>query len=82
MNENSLSYMEKLENVFVLLETKQMLENKLHSIEAGTREYQLIKADIRKMEEDLLEYTGRKEMNIEQTTIPSLFNPALLDDES
>ena len=73
-----ISYMEQLENLHVLIETRQMLETKLAEIQEE-EEKQLMKEDIRKINQDIASITGNTNQEIEETAM--LFNPGVYQDE-
>ncbi|SDZ63272.1 hypothetical protein SAMN05421736_12316 [Evansella caseinilytica] len=82
MEQHPLTYLEKLENLYVLLETRQMLEAKMHGLPDDSEEYRLIQKDLAKIKEEMMDYTDEK--SIEQLSAPitsSLFNPAMYIDD-
>ncbi|ARK30463.1 hypothetical protein [Halalkalibacter krulwichiae] len=72
-----LTYFEKLENVYILLETKQMLEAKLKESQASIQEKSILEDDLRKIHEEILEYTNGYQIEPEQMSVSSLFNPGI-----
>ncbi|WP_088105553.1 hypothetical protein [Halalkalibacter urbisdiaboli] len=71
MDQQPLSYVEKLENLHVLFETRQMLKNQLENREQA---YSEIEEDLIKIEEEIKQYTDVTDQHFPDT----LFNPAFL----
>ncbi|MBU9720646.1 MULTISPECIES: hypothetical protein [Bacillaceae] len=76
MKYESLPYFEKLESLYVLLETKQMLQDKLTKIDVTDPGYKVIEEDLKKIEHEMLEYTNGQYMDSQKVN-PTLFNPAV-----
>jgi phosphomevalonate kinase len=81
MSHQPLTYYEKLENVYVLMETQQMLQNKLKQSKESNESTHLIEEDLRKIEEEIKEYTEEAPTNQTQLITSSLFNPGLLEED-
>jgi hypothetical protein len=76
-----LTYFEKLENVYVLMETKQMLEAKLKEMRTNHQPTSNIEEDLRKINEEIIEYTDGLQVSPDQFMVTSLFNPGVFDEE-
>ncbi|GAE37001.1 hypothetical protein [Halalkalibacter akibai] len=81
MEHEPLTYFEKLENVYVLTETKNMLQAKLNEQTTPVEERALLEDDLRKINEEIEEYTDGQIVTPGQFTVTSLFNPAVFDEE-
>ncbi|GAE25147.1 hypothetical protein JCM9140_1124 [Halalkalibacter wakoensis JCM 9140] len=79
MDHQPLTYFEKLENVYVLIETRKMLQHKLTQLKEANQSTELVKEDLRKIEEEIEEYTDGAPVETNQTLTSSLFNPALIN---
>ena len=80
MDHRPLSYVEKLENLYVLMETKQMLENKVNEL-TDHESVKIMKEDLAKINEEISSYTNGQSYEIlELNMTQSLFNPAYLFD--
>ncbi|WP_332697515.1 hypothetical protein [Halalkalibacter lacteus] len=79
MNHQPTTYYEKLENVYVLTETRQMLQIKLEQLKGSNESTELVEHDLRKIEEEIQEYTGG--VPVTQTITSSLFNPVIFEEE-
>lgn len=73
MTEQSLSYVEKLENLHVLLQTRHMLKTQLQT---NGETYADLEEDLEKIEEEIRQYTGNQDL--EQELPDTLFNPVFL----
>ncbi|MCL7746054.1 hypothetical protein [Halalkalibacter alkaliphilus] len=81
MEHQPLTYFEKLENLYVLMETKKMLQAKLEQVKQENQPTNLIEEDLRKIEEEIAEYTDGSDMPDPNITITSsLFNPAIMEE--
>ncbi|MBU9713120.1 hypothetical protein [Evansella tamaricis] len=79
MKYQPISYFEKLENLYVLMETREMLQKKLNEVEVTDPGYGMIQEDLQKIENEMMEYTNGQ--HIEQFKQPlndSLFNPTVM----
>ncbi|MFA9556994.1 hypothetical protein ACERII_06810 [Evansella sp. AB-rgal1] len=73
---DTLSYVEKLENLFVLLETRSMLKDTLSSYDDEG-----LKEDLRKIEQEIRSYsTGLSCEELEEKISISLFTPTILEE--
>jgi ribosome recycling factor len=79
MDHEPLTYYEKLENVFILMETKNMLEEKLKELKANHQSTVIVEDDLRKIEEEIEEYTDGVAPNPNQMTVTALFNPGVFE---
>ncbi|KHF39900.1 hypothetical protein [Halalkalibacter okhensis] len=77
MEHQPLTYFEKLENVYVLMETKRMLQVKLEQVKQGNQPTNVIEEDLRKIDEEIAEYTDGISPEPNGTITSSLFNPAV-----
>ncbi|WP_418200998.1 hypothetical protein [Alkalihalobacterium sp. APHAB7] len=81
MMERELTYVEKLQDLHILMETRQMLQNKITELENDTDAYDVVMEDIRKIEHEIKSYTGDLPLEqIDQSMSHSLFNPAVLEE--
>lgn len=82
MEDRPLTYIEKLENVYILLETRNMLEHKLKHV-YDIEQLREINADLETLNQDILSYAGDELPidAIEDTMTKSLFNPAVYFDD-
>ncbi|WP_227936330.1 hypothetical protein [Alkalihalobacillus deserti] len=80
MDYEPLTYYEKLENVFILTETKNMLEAKLKELKLSNQPTVLVEDDLRKIKEEIEEYTDEVNPASNQIVVSSLFNPAVFDE--
>lgn len=81
MEHEPLTYYEKLENVFVLTETKKMLEAKLNELKSNQQTTDIIEEDLRKITEEIEEYTDGVQANPDQMLMTALFNPAVMEED-
>ncbi|MDG5787250.1 hypothetical protein QA612_07070 [Evansella sp. AB-P1] len=76
MKEQPFSYIEKLENLYVLLETRNMLLKKKNEIENDTNESEQLEDDLKKIEVEINNYSnGMSVEEIEQSMTSTLFYP-------
>jgi tRNA U34 5-carboxymethylaminomethyl modifying GTPase MnmE/TrmE len=66
---NNLSYIEKMEYLYVLNETKNLLHQKLAAIVDDSEQQKLMEEDLQKIEQEIKEITGQ---NPEQTNFNAL----------
>ncbi|MEB1807036.1 MAG: hypothetical protein LPK26_07010 [Bacillaceae bacterium] len=79
--ERELTYVEKLQNLHILMETRQMLQNKLTELEPANDTYDIVMDDLRKIEQEIKAYTGDLPIDeIDQSMSHSLFNPAVIEE--
>lgn len=83
MTNQPLTYVEKLENLYVLLETRNMLEHKLNHVYTAEHSDE-IRADIQTINEEIMSYCddGIPIETIDLNITKSLFNPAVYFDDS
>ncbi|MGP7816555.1 hypothetical protein [Niallia sp. 01092] len=83
MKQKPLTYIEKVENLYILMETRQMLQSKLQELQQNNQSYQLIEEDLRKIDKEILSYTdGQHIQDPEQMITSSIFNPAAYFNQS
>ncbi|MFC0472565.1 hypothetical protein ACFFHM_19280 [Halalkalibacter kiskunsagensis] len=82
MNQQPLTYYEKLENTYVLMETRNMLQIKLEQLKATNESTKLIEEDLQKIEKEIEEYTEGAPVNESDLITSSLFNPAIFEEEN
>ncbi|MDT8861118.1 hypothetical protein N0O92_12820 [Alkalihalobacillus sp. MEB130] len=80
MDHQPLTYFEKLENVYVLMETRNMLQAKLEQLKETNQSTELVEEDLRKIEEEIEEYTDGAPVEPNQIMTSSLFNPAVMEE--
>ncbi|MDE5414466.1 hypothetical protein [Alkalihalobacterium chitinilyticum] len=81
MERQELTYVEKLQSVHVLMETRQMLQSKLNELEPANETFEVVKDDLRKIEQEIKAYTGDLPIDeIDQSMSHSLFNPAVIEE--
>ncbi|MFC0560046.1 hypothetical protein [Halalkalibacter alkalisediminis] len=81
MEHEPLTYYEKLENVFVLTETKNMLEARLKELKASQQPTDSVEDDLRKIKEEIEEYTDGVAINPNQMVVTALFNPDVMEED-
>lgn len=77
MEEHPLTYFEKLEKIYVLTETGQMLQEQLNELQNNNEPYDHVEEDLNKIHEEIHYYTdGEPIENLDFSNV-SLINPAL-----
>ncbi|BAB06806.1 hypothetical protein P4637_05670 [Halalkalibacterium halodurans] len=81
MEHRSLTYVERLMNLHVLMETKQMLQTKLAEMNGDDQSFELVKEDLRKIEEEIKSYADEQSIEALDQSMPhALFNPAVTEE--
>ncbi|WP_216829633.1 hypothetical protein [Alkalihalobacterium elongatum] len=81
MEREDLTYVEKLQNLHILMETRQMLQNKLKEIQNSDSMNEVIMDDLRKIEQEIKEYTSNSSLEqVDLSMTHSLFNPAVIEE--
>ncbi|WP_078553573.1 hypothetical protein [Bacillus alkalicellulosilyticus] len=82
MDLGSLSYVEKLENLYVLMETKQMLEQKEKELPKDSKQIELVQEDLRKIKQEMELYTNGQTIDFDKNelVLGALFNPSLVEE--
>ncbi|TES58143.1 hypothetical protein E2L07_00150 [Halalkalibacterium halodurans] len=81
MEHRSLTYVERLMNLHVLMETRQMLQTKLAEMNGDDQSFELVKEDLRKIEEEIKSYADEQSMEVLDQSMPhALFNPAVTEE--
>ncbi|MBU8906076.1 hypothetical protein [Desertibacillus haloalkaliphilus] len=79
MANEELSYMERMEKLYVLKETQQLLLQKLGELKENNEPHDSVEDDLRKIEQEIDLYTGGIPAEEAQGLInESLINPATL----
>ncbi|WP_026672251.1 hypothetical protein [Alkalihalobacterium bogoriense] len=81
MDKQSMSYVEKLEHLYVLMETQKLLEAKRDELISRRADYDTIEQDLVKIKEEMNEYTDGQNADYHSVT-GALFNPALLQNDN
>ncbi|MDQ0254652.1 hypothetical protein J2S74_002031 [Evansella vedderi] len=75
---DQMSYFEKLENLYVLKETRQMLLKKLQETNPNTVLHHVISDDLNKIEQEMTLYTDGQTVEVlDKAMTSSLMNPAI-----
>lgn len=78
MEQNSLTYFEKLEKLYVLTETRQMLRNKLDELKNSNETFDHMNDDLAKIEQEILTHTNGHPIEELDFSNISLVNPAII----
>lgn len=77
MASEQLTYFEKLEKIYILTETRQMLRKKLVELETNNQPLEPISDDIHKIEQEIILYTDGQPIEDLDFSNTTLLNPAL-----
>ncbi len=77
MEQPGLTYFEKLEKIYVLTETGQMLREKMTQLQNNNEPYAHIQDDLNKIEQEISAYTNGAGIHDLDFSNISLVNPAL-----
>ncbi|OIJ12934.1 hypothetical protein BKP35_10240 [Anaerobacillus arseniciselenatis] len=77
MEQPGLTYFEKLEKIYVLTETGQMLREKMTQLQNNNEPYEHIQEDLNKIEQEISAYTNGAAIHDLDFSNISLVNPAL-----
>ncbi|OLO26543.1 hypothetical protein BTR23_22900 [Alkalihalophilus pseudofirmus] len=81
MEQQDLTYIEKLQNLHVLMETRQMLQNKLTELKGNSPSFELVEEDLRKIDQEIEALTEKQSLEgMDQSMTHSLFNPAVIEE--
>lgn len=77
MEQPGLTYFEKLEKIYVLTETGQMLREKMTQLQSTNEPFDHIQEDLNKIEQEIHSYTNGEAIHDLDFSNISLINPAL-----
>ncbi|OIJ19229.1 hypothetical protein BKP45_13805 [Anaerobacillus alkalidiazotrophicus] len=78
MEQNSLTYFEKLEKLYILTETRQILRDKVAELSVSNENFDNINVDLTKIEEEIMSYTNGHPLENLDFSNTSLLNPAII----
>ncbi|RXI96725.1 hypothetical protein DS745_23810 [Anaerobacillus alkaliphilus] len=80
MEQQSLTYFEKLERLYVLTETRKMLKSQLEEVNSSNQSPHLIEDDLHKIEQEIKIYANGHDIEELDFTTSSLINPVFYTD--
>lgn len=80
MDQQPLTYFEKLERLYVLTETRKILKNQLQENEASNQPTNTIDDDLQKIEQEISFYANGHDIEELDFTTSSLINPVFYTD--
>ncbi|MFN7249786.1 MAG: hypothetical protein ACK4M9_03255 [Anaerobacillus sp.] len=80
MDQQPLTYFEKLERLYVLTETRKMLKNQLSELQVNNQSQAGIEDDLLKIEQEIMYYANGHDIEELDFTTSSLINPVFYTD--
>jgi hypothetical protein len=80
MDQQPLTYFEKLERLYVLTETRKMLKNQLSELQVNNQSQDVIEDDLHKIEQEIIYYANGHDIEELDFTNSSLINPVFYTD--